>query len=80
MLIFDHERERRILERRLELSEILDSIVRRDIAFGTTTDPESPEVRHITEQFDSVLHPRDVCNSVKAIYEDRPNLFGPEKL
>ncbi len=56
MLIFDHERERRILERRLELSEMLDSIVRRDIAFGTTTDPESPEVRHIAEQFDSVLH------------------------
>ncbi len=38
MVIFYHEKERRIVERRLEPLDVLDSIIRRDIAFGVNTD------------------------------------------
>ncbi len=76
MLIYDHEKERRILERRLELLDILDSVVRRDIALGQNTDLGSPEVKHITGQFSEVLTPCDVVEAITAIYESRPHLFG----
>lgn len=72
MLIYDHERERRILERRLEFLDILDNIVRRDIVLGVKTDPNSLEIRHISKEFAEVLNPSDVISAIKAIYEDRP--------
>ncbi len=76
MLIYDHERERRILERRLELLDIMDNIVRRDIVLGVKTDPNSPEVKHISKEFAEVINPHDVCEGIKKIYKEKPDLFG----
>ncbi len=77
MVIYDHEKERRILERRLELLDVLDSIIRRDIAFGVNTDTESPEVKHITEQFREGADPMRRMRCFKAIYKGKPGAFGP---
>jgi hypothetical protein len=74
MVIYDNERERRVLERRLELLEILDNIVRRDIHRGESTDVDGPEVRHLTKEFKEVLNPCDVCERIKEIY--KPEHFG----
>jgi hypothetical protein len=75
MVIYDNERERRVLERRLELLDILDDIIRRDIALGVSTDIESAEVKHITKQFREVLNPCDMCDRIREIY--KPEHFGP---
>jgi hypothetical protein len=74
MVIYNHEKERRVLERRLELLDILDDIVRRGIHRGETTDVEGPEVQHIKMEFKEVLNPCDVCDRIKEIYN--PEHFG----
>jgi hypothetical protein len=67
MVIYNHERERRILERRLEPLDILNDIVRRDIQRGDCTDIQGPEVQHITKEFKEVLNPCDMCDAIKEI-------------
>lgn len=69
MVIYDYEKERRILERRLELLDILNDVIRRDIAQGVPTDLESAELKHISKEFEGVLNPCDVCDRIKDIYK-----------
>ncbi len=76
MLIYRDERERRILERRLELLDILDNVPRRDILLGVTTDADSDELKKIGKEFVEVHDPHEVIEVIKRIYRDRPDLFG----
>jgi hypothetical protein len=75
MIIHDHEREARILRRRLELLDVLNDILRKSIASGVDADPDGDEVRHITSQFTDVLTPGDVCDGIKSVYRDKPHNF-----
>ncbi len=69
-----HDRERFILERRLLLLSILDDLVRdgRQLA-----DLEADAgFQHLQSEFNDVLNPSNICESIKAIYEGRPDWFG----
>jgi hypothetical protein len=78
MIIPEHDRETHLLERRIELLEILDNILKRDIALGQPTDPESDEVKFIERQFPDVLNPHDLVKSLRDAYKDKPESWGSD--
>ncbi len=77
MIIEHHEREAYILRRRLELLEILNETIMACVRNGTPIEVDEDEIDHITTQFEDVLNPSDVCDSIKKIYP--PRLFSERK-
>lgn len=77
MIIANHDKEFRILERRKELLLLLDSILKRDIGRNISTDPEDAEIAHILSQYEDVQHPSDVCDAIKDIHPDEH--YSPPK-
>jgi hypothetical protein len=78
MIIPEHDKEAHLLERRLELLQILDSILKRDIALGQSTDPESEEVRFVERQFPDVQNPHELVESLRDAYKDKLETWGPD--
>jgi hypothetical protein len=78
MIIPNHDKEAHILERRLELLSILDSILKRDIALGEHTDPEGEEVKFIERQFPDVVNPYELVESLRDAYKDKPKSWGSD--
>lgn len=68
MIIANHDKELRILERRKELLLLLDSILKRDMGRNIWTDPEDAEIGKILAQYEE--HPSDVCDAIRSIYPD----------
>ncbi len=69
-----HDKERFVLERLLLLLSILDDFVRdgRQLA-----DLEADAgFQRLQSEFKNVLNPCSICQSIKEIYEGRPDWFG----
>ncbi len=70
----EHERERNVLQKRLKLLTLFDQLVHAGISLEYLEDLEQ---RGMFADFDNVLNPCDVCDSVKSIY--RPEQYAPSK-